>query len=169
MVTNNNSGPSIRNLMDLCESLSEAKSKPLPPHLQRQAEKEAPTDTGNAGLAIKVSNQFMPSLKEMMRTFGDLELKLIDFIKVKMQDPINGRYGKHDKSFTAPPLNGLNHCHLRDDAILIYTMKGGSLNLMYVCPHKDIEGRAQFKTRTLIDKSALQNVDPKAFIAALLK
>lgn len=105
----------------------------------------------------------------MRLTFSDLNRKLIECIKVKMQDPLNGRYGKHDGGYkSGTPLVGFNHCHLRDDAILTYTMKDNALNLFYICPHSEIEGKAAHKTKALLDKAVLKNVDPQEFIKALL-
>lgn len=110
-----------------------------------------------AELGVKISSQFMESLKRNSVIFPDLKEKLTKFIQVKKDDPLNGRYGKHDGPFSpGTPLSGYRHCHLRDDAILIYTMSGGSLNLYYICSHKEIEGKNTNKM-----SKALQGMTPQ--------
>lgn len=50
------------------------------------------------------------------------------------------RYGKHDGPMSGP-LSHFLHCHLRDDAILIYKLKNRSIYLVCVVQHADIEGK----------------------------
>jgi mRNA-degrading endonuclease YafQ of YafQ-DinJ toxin-antitoxin module len=153
--------PTIRQLMTLCEGLTEAKNKKQAPEPQQQQPQKA-------GLQIRVSNQFVPSLERNRTIFPDLSEKLIKFIQVKMNDPLNGRFGKHDSPFASgTPLAGFKHCHLRDDAILIYTMAGGCLNLYYICPHKEIEGKMTKKTSGLLQSMTPAPVDTKALVNAL--
>jgi mRNA-degrading endonuclease YafQ of YafQ-DinJ toxin-antitoxin module len=86
------------------------------------------------------SNILEPTLKEHLPTFPDLREKLVKFLEVKLQNPLTMRYGKHDRPFTGP-LVGYSHCHLRDDAILIYTLKNHSINLICIVTHNEIEGK----------------------------
>lgn len=90
---------------------------------------------------ISRTDLFEPSLKNRMRVFPDLPEKLAKFIEVKMQNPVMARYGKHDSPFTGP-LVGFWHCHLRDDAILIYNLKNRCVNLVMIVSHADIEKKA---------------------------
>jgi mRNA-degrading endonuclease YafQ of YafQ-DinJ toxin-antitoxin module len=90
---------------------------------------------------VVMGSKFEESLKKHERVFPDLREKLKKFIEVKKDNPIQGRYGKHDSPFsTGTPLAGYMHCHLRDDAILIYTMKNRNINLLLVCSHAEIDG-----------------------------
>lgn len=83
---------------------------------------------------------FQESLVERMRVFPDIREKLAKFIEVKLADPLSARYGKHDGPMTAM-LTGFMHCHLRDDAILIYNRKNRVFELVAIVPHADIEGK----------------------------
>lgn len=85
---------------------------------------------------------FQPSFKEHLVIFPDLGDKLKKFLEIKLANPIDpsNRYGKHDGPFTGP-LVGFWHCHLRDDAILIYKLVGRSVLLVCVVNHAEIEGR----------------------------
>jgi mRNA-degrading endonuclease YafQ of YafQ-DinJ toxin-antitoxin module len=92
-------------------------------------------------IGITMGSKFEESLKQNEIIFPDLREKLKKFIEVKKSDPLNGRYGKHDSPFAkGTPLAGYMHCHLRDDAILIYTMKNRSINLLLICNHAAIDG-----------------------------
>ncbi len=83
---------------------------------------------------------FNDALKRHRQTFPDLPEKIQKFIDVKLQNPLSMRYGKHDRPFTGP-LVGFWHCHLRDDAILIYNLKNRALNLVVIVSHNEIEGK----------------------------
>jgi mRNA-degrading endonuclease YafQ of YafQ-DinJ toxin-antitoxin module len=83
---------------------------------------------------------FDQSVKDTLRIFPDLGEKLAKFLDVKGENPLRNRYGKHDGPMTGP-LAGFLHCHLRDDAILIYTLKNRCINLILVCSHAEIEGK----------------------------
>lgn len=83
---------------------------------------------------------FEASLRAHLRVFPDLREKLAKFIDTKIANPLASRYGKHDRAFTGP-LVGFNHCHLRDDAILIYNLKNRSINLVCIVSHSEIEGK----------------------------
>lgn len=98
---------------------------------------------------VSMTNIFAPSLAEHRRVFPDLDEKLAKFIGLKTPDPITARYGKHDRPFTGP-LVGFWHCHLRDDAILIYNLQNHAINLVAICSHSEIEGkRAQKMSKRL--------------------
>lgn len=145
----------IRKLMNLCEGITEAKNK--------NVQQPAPQEAKPAGLQVRWSSQFMDSFKRNRVVFPDLNEKLAKFIGIKMSDPLNGRFGKHDSPFASgTPLAGFKHCHLRDDAILIYTMAGGCLNLYYICPHKEIEGKFTKKTSSLLQGMTPTPVDLEA-------
>lgn len=88
---------------------------------------------------------FDESLRDNLRTFPDLREKLAKFIEVKLADPLNAKYGKHDRPMTGP-LVGFWHAHLRDDAILIYNLQNHCVNLVYIATHADIEGKRHART-----------------------
>lgn len=97
--------------------------------------------------AVVVGSKFNESLLKHERVFPDLRDKLKKFIETKQSDPLRAKYGKHDSGFkTGTPLAGYLHCHLRDDAILIYTLKNQQINLVLICGHSDIEGSKTRKT-----------------------
>ena len=101
-----------------------------------EAKKPAPIEVG-----VVMGSKFEESLKKHERIFPDLREKLKKFVDVKKDNPLQGRYGKHDSPFsTGTPLAGYMHCHLRDDAILIYTMKNRNINLLLICSHAEIDG-----------------------------
>jgi mRNA-degrading endonuclease YafQ of YafQ-DinJ toxin-antitoxin module len=83
---------------------------------------------------------FQESLDRNTVVFRDLPQKLERFMEVKLSDPLRNRYGKHDSPMTGR-FKGYYHAHLRDDAILIYTLKDRAVNLIYVSTHAEIEGR----------------------------
>jgi mRNA-degrading endonuclease YafQ of YafQ-DinJ toxin-antitoxin module len=91
---------------------------------------------------ISQSPVFAQSLADNMRIFPDLKEKLAKFVQVKLPNPIgpNARYGKHDSPMTGP-LVGFYHCHLRDDAILIYNLVNRCVNLVIIVSHAEIEGK----------------------------
>lgn len=100
----------------------------------------------SAAFGLSKSSEFDESLKRNMRIFPDLREKLEKFIELKLADPLNSKYGKHDGPFKAgTPLAGFNHCHLRDDAVLIYTMRNRTLNLVLICTHAEMEGKNTMK------------------------
>lgn len=89
---------------------------------------------------ISKTSIFDESLINMIKKYGDLKEKLSKFVQVKAANPLQERYGKHDRPLTGP-LVGFWHCHLRADAILIYKLeKNRSINLVYLCTHAEIEG-----------------------------
>lgn len=94
---------------------------------------------------VSQSDMFEDSLKDNMIVFPDLREKLAKFVDVKCDNPLMARYGKHDRPFTGP-LVGFWHCHLRDDAILIYNLKNRCVNLVAIVKHSDIEGKRAVKT-----------------------
>jgi len=76
----------------------------------------------------------------MCVTFPDLREKLRKFLDTKIADPIQSKYGKHDRRMRGD-LSGFHHCHLRDDAVLIYEITAKALKLVYVSAHAEIEGK----------------------------
>lgn len=88
---------------------------------------------------------FQDSLERNTIIFKDLPEKLERFIDIKLSDPMKARYGKHDGPMTGP-FKGHNHAHLRDDAIVIYTLKGRKLNLIYIATHAEVEGKRCART-----------------------
>jgi mRNA-degrading endonuclease YafQ of YafQ-DinJ toxin-antitoxin module len=92
------------------------------------------------GWAVERSDLFGESLAKMTITFPDLREKLDKFLEIKREDPIRARYGKHDRRMTGD-LAGFWHCHLRDDAVLIYQLSGKTMTLIYIAPHAEIEGK----------------------------
>lgn len=72
--------------------------------------------------------------------FPDLKDKLDKFLSIKRDDPVQNRYGKHDRRMVGD-LAGFWHCHLRDDAVLIYQLHGRTMTLVYIAPHAEIEGK----------------------------
>lgn len=95
---------------------------------------------------------FQETLKEHLRVFPDLVDKLEKFLHTKLPNPMSpdARYGKHDGPMT-PPLNGFYHCHLRDDAILVYKLKGSELRLVAIVSHAEIEGKRLKKTKKRLE------------------
>lgn len=91
---------------------------------------------------VDYSAIFQDSFKAHSVVFPDLGDKLKKFIEIKLPNPIDpsNRYGKHDGPFTGP-LVGFWHCHLRDDAILIYKLQNRSILLVCVVAHAEIEGK----------------------------
>jgi mRNA-degrading endonuclease YafQ of YafQ-DinJ toxin-antitoxin module len=91
--------------------------------------------------SVQPSTLFAESLVKVRRIFPDIDEKLKKFTAVKLPNPLdpNARYGKHDRPMTGP-LAGFMHCHLRDDAILIYTLQNRTLNLIIVVSHDEIDG-----------------------------
>jgi len=76
----------------------------------------------------------------MAATFPDIREKLNKFLATKMENPLTTRYGKHDSPMRGH-LAGFWHCHLRDDAVLIYDLSDRVLTLVYLTPHAEIEGK----------------------------
>lgn len=89
---------------------------------------------------------FAESLKENERVFSDLGKRLEKFLSVKVPNPFGHRYGKHDRRMTGD-LAGFWHCHLRDDAVLIYSLVNRCIHLVYVAPHAELEGKRLRQTR----------------------
>jgi mRNA-degrading endonuclease YafQ of YafQ-DinJ toxin-antitoxin module len=108
---------------------------------------------GNAPAAWGVSRSalFDETLREALRTFPDLREKLGKFTDLKLSDPLNARYGKHDRPCTGE-LVGFWHAHLRDDAILIYNLANRSINLVAVVTHAEIEGKRLKQTAKRIQQ-----------------
>jgi mRNA-degrading endonuclease YafQ of YafQ-DinJ toxin-antitoxin module len=92
------------------------------------------------GWRISESSVFRDSLVRNTRIFSDLPHRLAKFIEVKIADPLSVRYGKHDRRLTGD-LGNYYHCHLRDDAVLIYGMKNKTISLVYIAPHAEIQGK----------------------------
>lgn len=106
-----------------------------------EAKQQTPVTFG-----ITRSSIFDESLKRNMKIFPDLADKLKKFLDLKVADPLNSRYGKHDGPFKpGTPLSGYMHCHLRDDAVLIYSLKNRNVNLLYICSHAEMEGKNTVK------------------------
>jgi mRNA-degrading endonuclease YafQ of YafQ-DinJ toxin-antitoxin module len=135
----------IRQYINLVtESLDEGKLK------QRQPQQPVTAPPSNE-FGVVQGKHFEDSLKRCEKVFPDLREKLKKFLTVKRDDPLRSRYGKHDGPFaTGTPLAGYMHCHLRDDAILIYTLKNRNINLLLICNHADIEGKRQVRTGALL-------------------
>lgn len=89
---------------------------------------------------------FDESLRDNLKEYPDLKERLLRFIEQKSPNPLQTRYGKHDRPFTGP-LVGFAHCHLRPDAILIYTLANRCINLIMMCSHSEIEGKRMKSTR----------------------
>jgi mRNA-degrading endonuclease YafQ of YafQ-DinJ toxin-antitoxin module len=101
--------------------------------------------------AIVKSAIFDESLARMKITFHDLSEKLDKFTQTKISDPIWRKYGKHDRRLTGK-LTGLHHCHLRDDAVLIYRLGQKCIMLICILPHSEIEGRRLALTADRLSK-----------------
>lgn len=99
-------------------------------------------EAAQAPWGISQSPIFVASLDENLRIFPDLKEKLAKFTSVKLPNPVapQARYGKHDSPMTGP-LVGFWHCHLRDDAILIYNFANRCVNLVCIVSHAEIEGK----------------------------
>lgn len=80
------------------------------------------------------------SLAQGTVIFSDLPDRLVKFCEVKCPDPVRNRYGKHDGRMTGP-FSGFWHTHLKDDAVLIYTLNSGTVTLVDLVPHRDLEGK----------------------------
>ena len=89
---------------------------------------------------VAVTPLFTETLKRQRMVFRDLDDRLKKFVDFKLENPLTNRYGKHDRPFTGP-LIGFSHCHLRDNAILIYSLKNHTVNLIAVVSHSEIEGK----------------------------
>jgi len=96
------------------------------------------------------SSIFDSSMMEHLRVFPDLGEKLAKFIEVKLDNPLVNKYGKHDRPMTGP-LVGFWHCHLRDDAILIYNFKDRDIQLVCIVSHAEIEGK---RTKAVVKRIA---------------
>lgn len=118
-------------------------------HRLNEAKKpaRAPTEWG-----ITYSPIFESSLIEQLQTFPDLADKLARFVAIKKPNPVAATCGKHDRPMTGE-LVGLWHCHLRDDAVLIYRLKNHCIHFVCIVTHAQIEGKRLKMTRSRI-KSA---------------
>lgn len=96
---------------------------------------------------IVTSDIFAQSVSDTRRTFPDIDEKLKKFVDTKLRDPLDpsNRYGKHDRPMTAA-MSGFLHCHLRDDAVLIYTLSKSNVNLIAIVTHSELEGKRLHKT-----------------------
>ncbi len=97
-------------------------------------------DWENRSWGVVQSDEFASSMAKMLITFPDLKRKLKKFLDAKIDDPVNNKYGKHDRRMVGD-LAGFYHCHLRDDAVLIYGLSKRVITLICVTPHAEIEGR----------------------------
>ena len=86
------------------------------------------------------SDLFDESLSRMSVTFPDLSGKLDKFLSIKSTDPLNSKYGKHDRRMIGD-LAGFYHAHLRDDAVLIYSLAKQVMTLVVITTHAEIEGK----------------------------
>lgn len=112
-------GYSLRELIDLIEGKIKPSAEPW---------------------TVSQSDTFADSMARIKITFPDIQDKLEKFIDVKIPNPLANRYGKHDGPMTGP-LIGFFHCHLRDDALLIYRLVQRSIFLVSVVTHADTEGK----------------------------
>ena len=94
----------------------------------------------NGSWGITRGSLFDQSLLDNLRTFPNLPDKLNAFTDTKIQNPLSSRFGKHDSPMTGP-LVGFWHCHLRDDAFLIYLLKNRCIHLVYIASHSEIKGK----------------------------
>jgi mRNA-degrading endonuclease YafQ of YafQ-DinJ toxin-antitoxin module len=83
---------------------------------------------------------FTESFAVLLRANPRLKDKLAQFTAAKLPDPLQQRFGSHDRPFTGP-LKGFQHCHLAPDIILVYSLKGRVINLLFCCQHADTEGK----------------------------
>lgn len=97
-------------------------------------------DTQNTTWTITKTDIFDESLARHSVVFPDLPEKLNKFAGLKRENPIRARYGKHDSPLSSR-LVGFWHCHLRDDAVLIYNLVNRAINLVCIVSHAEIEGR----------------------------
>lgn len=99
-------------------------------------------EAAQAPWGVSQSPIFDATLTDHERVFPDLSEKLAKFISVKLPNPLapTARYGKHDSPMTGP-LVGFFHCHLRDDAILIYRLRNRTVFLVAIVAHSEIEGK----------------------------
>lgn len=97
---------------------------------------------------MQPSSIFAESLAATRRIFPDIDEKIKRFVATKLPNPIarEAKYGKHDGPMTGP-LAGFYHCHLRDDAILIYRLAGRSILMVCVVSHAETEGKRGKKLR----------------------
>lgn len=116
---------SLRHYIDIVEGKKSAKAA--------QPEVAWTTDT---------TPLFNTALVKHSVIFPDLKEKVKKFIEVKLANPLMNRYGKHDRPFTGI-LTGFHHCHLRDDAILIYQLKNRKIILVTIVAHAEMEGRKE--------------------------
>lgn len=108
-------------------------------------------DAQRSEWAITKTDIFDDSLARHSVVFPDLPEKLDKFKGVKRENPIRARYGKHDGPLTYR-LVGFWHCHLRDDAVLIYNLVNRAINLVCIVSHAEIEGRRLCATAEKLSK-----------------
>lgn len=108
--------------------------------------RRANTSPTSKSWGVVASPLFDNSLIETRRVFSDIEDKLEKFIDLKAPNPLDpsNRMGKHDSIMTGA-LAGYWHCHLRDDAILIYKLTKRCIHLISIVAHADIEGKKKYK------------------------
>jgi len=104
-------------------------------------------NSNGEGWRITQGPLFAASLLDKLAVFPDLAEKLKKFEEVKKHNPLSSKYGKHDRPMTAD-LVGLWHCHLRDDAVLIYRLKDRAVHLIYIASHAELEGKRLKQTTT---------------------
>ena len=100
---------------------------------------------------VSKSSLFDASFSAMLPRVSDLRQRLARFLDIKLPNPLSptARVGKSDSPLK-PPFQGLWHCHLAPDVILIYRLINRSIQLMLICQHADIEGkRMKVTARTL--------------------
>jgi mRNA-degrading endonuclease YafQ of YafQ-DinJ toxin-antitoxin module len=124
-------GPTLRFLIDLIEAA------------------EAPP------WGVTKSPLFDASFSAMLPKAPDLPERLARFLDIKLPNPLSptARAGKADSALK-PPFQGLWHCHLAPDVILIYRLVNRSIQLMLICQHADIEGKRMKATARTLAQAA---------------
>jgi mRNA-degrading endonuclease YafQ of YafQ-DinJ toxin-antitoxin module len=105
----------------------------------------APAANPNREWGFTYSPLFESSLRENIRIFPDLPAKMERFITLKKDNPFTTPFGRSDRPMTGP-LAGLWHCHLFDDAVLIYRLKDRCVHCVCIVTHADMEGKRQKTT-----------------------
>lgn len=104
--------------------------------------KKPPRDTSPWG--VEMSEIFQSSMDKAKLRYSDIYDHLDRFLILKTPDPVSGpRFGNNDGPFTGPLLSGFLHCHLREDAVLIYRLRDRKIFLIKVVSHSETEGRKQ--------------------------
>jgi mRNA-degrading endonuclease YafQ of YafQ-DinJ toxin-antitoxin module len=126
----------LRRLIDLCEGRKEVKKAPK----DRSAQQVAQQPQAQKGLKIRVSNVLYKSLERFEKSHPGLADRLVDFSEFKQADPTVPFESSDYKFAGGGPLRDYKHSHLRQNAMIIYNIAGGYLNLYVICNHDDIDG-----------------------------